>query len=198
VLHNGKGERIRLHGIDCPEKRQAFGNRAKQFTSKLVFGNTVTVQVMDRDRYGRTVGVVLLPDGRSLNHELVRAGLAWMYRRYTNDQSLSDLEAEARVAGRGLWALNQVGGMRATGAKGATRSGRDERQPEELATVEQIRMIHHLFDDLQIAGVGLARMNFCRRVCKQPWPQTRPEANKVVEALKAMRARGWRSRDAQG
>ncbi len=104
VLHNGKGERIRLHGIDCPEKRQAFGNRAKQFTSTLVFGKGVTVQVMDRDRYGRTVGVVLLPDGRSLNHELVRAGLAWMYRRYTNDQSLSDLEAEARVARRGLWA----------------------------------------------------------------------------------------------
>ncbi len=65
VLHNGKGERIRLHGIDCPEKRQAFGNRAKQFTSTLVFGKTVTVQVVDRDRYGRTVGVVLLPDGRS-------------------------------------------------------------------------------------------------------------------------------------
>ncbi len=58
---------------------------------------------MDRDRYGRTVGVVLLPDGRSLNHELVRAGLAWMYRRYTNDQSLSDLEEEARLARRGLW-----------------------------------------------------------------------------------------------
>ncbi len=104
VLHDGKAERIRLHGIDCPEKRQAFGNRAKQFTSTLVFGTTVTVQVMDRDRYGRTVGVVLLPDGRSLNHELVRAGLAWMYRRYTNDQGLSDLEEEARVARRGLWA----------------------------------------------------------------------------------------------
>ncbi len=102
VLHNGKGERIRLHGIDCPEKRQAFGKRAKQLTSNLVFGKTVTVQAVDRDRYGRTVGVVLLPDGRSLNHELVRAGLAWMYRRYTNDQSLSDLEEEARVARRGL------------------------------------------------------------------------------------------------
>ncbi len=104
VLHSGKGERIRLHGIDCPEKRQAFGKRAKQFTSNLVFAETVTVQAVDRDRYGRTVGVVLLPDGRSLNHELVRAGLAWMYRRYTNDQSLSDLEEEARVARRGLWA----------------------------------------------------------------------------------------------
>ncbi len=104
VLHDGKAERIRLHGIDCPEKRQAFGNRAKQFTSNLVFAKTVTVQILDRDRYGRTVGVVLLPDGRSLNHELVRAGLAWMYRRYTNDQSLSDLEEEARLARRGLWA----------------------------------------------------------------------------------------------
>ncbi len=65
VLHNGKGERIRLHGIDCPEKRQAFRKRAKQFTSTLVFSKIVTVQVLDRDRYGRTVGVVLLPDGRS-------------------------------------------------------------------------------------------------------------------------------------
>ncbi len=58
----------------------------------------------ERAFFRRTVGVVLLPDGRSLNHELVRAGLAWMYRRYTNDQSLSDLEEEAQGARRGLWA----------------------------------------------------------------------------------------------
>ena len=45
-----------------------------------------------------------------------------------------------------------------------------------------------------IAGVGLARMNFCRRVCGEPWPQTRNEANKIIEALKAMRARGWKAR----
>ncbi len=105
VMHNGKGERIRLHGIDCPEKRQAFGNRAKQFTSKLVFGTTVTVQVVDRDRYGRTVAEVLLPDGRSLNRELVKAGFAWWYWRYTpDDETLALLEREARGAQRGLWA----------------------------------------------------------------------------------------------
>ena len=55
-------------------------------------------------------------------------------------------------------------------------------------------MIHHLFDDLGIVGVGLARMNFCRRVCQKPWPQTRAEANQIIEALKAMRARGWTAR----
>ncbi len=105
MLHNGVGEKIRLHGIDCPEKRQAFGNRAKQFTSKLVFGETVTVEVVDRDRYGRTVADVLLPDGRSLNRELVRAGFAWWYRRYApDDETLKQLEHEARAARRGLWA----------------------------------------------------------------------------------------------
>ncbi len=77
VMHNGRAERIRLWGIDCPESRQPFGTRARQFTSDLAFGKVVTVLVRDVDRYGRTVGEVLLPNGRSLNHELVMAGLAW-------------------------------------------------------------------------------------------------------------------------
>jgi len=67
---SGKGERIRLHGIDCPEKRQAFGNRAKQFTSKLVFGETVTVQPVDRDRYGRTVGGGVMRWGQVLQSHI--------------------------------------------------------------------------------------------------------------------------------
>src|SRR5437773_3020072 len=71
VMHNGRGEKIRLHGIDCPEKRQAFGTKAKQFTSEHAFGKNVTIKVKDTDRYGRTVGEVTLPDGKSLNEELV-------------------------------------------------------------------------------------------------------------------------------
>src|SRR5205809_3843723 len=67
VMHNGKAERIRLSGIDCPEKGQAFGQRAKQFTSALVFGKEVTVAVQDSDKYGRTIGEVKLLDGRVLN-----------------------------------------------------------------------------------------------------------------------------------
>jgi len=104
VLHNGRAEKIRLNGIDCPEKGQAFGNKAKQFTSEMVFGKTVTVHEHGRDKYGRMVGDVLLPDGQSLNRELVAAGLAWWYRKYSKDASLGQLEEEARSAKRGLWA----------------------------------------------------------------------------------------------
>jgi micrococcal nuclease len=104
VMHNGRAEPIRLFGIDCPELHQAFGSRAKQFTSSLAFGRIVNVSVKEKDRYGRTVAQVTLPDGRNLERELVRAGLAWWYRQYTNDPALVRLEAEARSARRGLWA----------------------------------------------------------------------------------------------
>jgi hypothetical protein len=93
-----------LNGIDAPEKDQAFGERAKQFTAQLSFGQVVEVIVRDQDRYGRTVADVRLSDGRSLNHELVRSGYAWWFRRYSRDPSLAALESEARAAGRGLWA----------------------------------------------------------------------------------------------
>src|SRR2546422_7359342 len=51
VMHNGRAEKIRLHGIDCPEKGQPYGTKAKQFTSEMVFGKTVTLHVTDMDRY---------------------------------------------------------------------------------------------------------------------------------------------------
>lgn len=104
VLHSGKTEKIRLNGIDCPEKGQPFGTKAKQFTSAMVFGKEVTIQVKDTDKYERTVADVMLPDGRVLNRELVAAGLAWWYRKYSKNESLGQLEADARTARRGLWA----------------------------------------------------------------------------------------------
>jgi micrococcal nuclease len=103
VLHNGKAERIRLNGVDCPEKKQAFGQKAKQFTSSLVFGRTVVVVPIDKDRYKRLVGDVVLPDGVNLSYELVKAGLAWWYRKYSDDVILAVLELEAQLERRGLW-----------------------------------------------------------------------------------------------
>jgi len=104
VMHLGKAERVRLNGIDCPEGGQAFGARAKQFTAELVFGKEVMVKTIGRDRYGRTIGEVFLSDGRNLNRELVKAGFAWWFTRYSKDEDLRKLEAEARAAKRGLWA----------------------------------------------------------------------------------------------
>lgn len=104
VMHDGAAERIRLHGIDCPEAGQPFGTRAQQFTSALAFNQEVTVHVRDVDRYGRTVADIILPDGRNLNRELVAAGLAWSYERYAPEAAdLAKLEAKARAEKRGLW-----------------------------------------------------------------------------------------------
>ena len=93
VMHNGKAERIRLSGIDCPEKGQAFGQRAKQFTSALVFGKEVTVAVQDSDKYGRTIGEVKLLDGRVLTRQELTAkehiGQRGVSRRRSSTSSLT-------------------------------------------------------------------------------------------------------------
>ena len=77
-----KQVKIRLHGIDAPETGQDFGSRAKQAASELAFGKEVTVRPVDTDRYGRTVAEVILPDGRSMNREMVATGMSWWYRQY--------------------------------------------------------------------------------------------------------------------
>lgn len=96
--------KVRLHGIDAPESKQAFGARAKEELSTLVFGKIVTVEVKEKDRYGRSVGRVTA-DGIAVNVELVRRGFAWWYRDYAKkDIELSTAEAKARNAKLGLWA----------------------------------------------------------------------------------------------
>jgi len=96
--------KIRLNGIDCPEKAQAYGNKAKQFTKNLVGGQTVTIQAYDQDRYGRTIGDVVLENGRNLSQELVKAGYAWWFFKYSDDEQLGLLEVQAKIAKVGLWA----------------------------------------------------------------------------------------------
>jgi micrococcal nuclease len=104
VMNGGSQEKIRLYGIDCPEGGQAFSEKAKQFTSNQTFGKVVSVIPYERDRYGRTVADIILPDSKSLSHEIVRAGLAWWFQKYApEEQLLSDLEKEAHASRRGLW-----------------------------------------------------------------------------------------------
>lgn len=105
VLHNNKAERIRLHGIDCPEKGQAYGNKAKQASSALVFGKDITLQTHGKDKYKRTLADVQLPDGTNVNRELVKEGWCWWYQKYApEDTELESLEKDAREAKKGLWA----------------------------------------------------------------------------------------------
>jgi endonuclease YncB( thermonuclease family) len=102
VMKDHKPVKIRLYGVDCPEKRQAFGSRAKQFTADNVFRKIVEIKPVDRDRYGRTVAWVIV-DGQNLNQSLVEAGLAWHYKKYSSDRNLAELEDQARKVRVGLW-----------------------------------------------------------------------------------------------
>jgi len=95
--------KIRLNGIDCPEKAQAYGNKAKQFTKVLVHKEMVVIQAYRTDRYGRTIADVILEDGRNLSQELVKVGLAWWYYRYSDNRELGQLELDAKLAHVGLW-----------------------------------------------------------------------------------------------
>lgn len=104
VLHDKTPTKIRLYGVDAPELGQDFGSRAKQAVARLAFDQVVKVESRDTDRYGRTVAVVIPPDGRSLNAELIWQGMAWHFARYApNDLDLARLQTEAKEARRGLW-----------------------------------------------------------------------------------------------
>lgn len=100
--------KIRLLGIDAPEKAQDFGKVAKQVLSDRIFGKQVRVRVKSKDRYGRTLGTVLL-DGADINLNMLKEGLAWHYKHYADSQFPGDTEryARAEVAARnaraGLW-----------------------------------------------------------------------------------------------
>lgn len=107
LTRDNKQIKIRLHGVDCPEKKQDFGARAQQFTSSMVFGKEVAVEVKKKDRYGRSTALVYLADGKMLNEELLREGYAWHYKTYDKNPAWAALEAEARKDKRGLWAAKR-------------------------------------------------------------------------------------------
>ncbi|MDD4004458.1 MAG: thermonuclease family protein [Elusimicrobiaceae bacterium] len=102
VRGDGREEKIRFYGIDTPESRQDYGPAAKQFTSDMVYGKRITVYGFGKEYYGRTLGIIEV-EGRDLNLELVKAGLAWHYKQYSSDPALAAAETAARQAKLGLW-----------------------------------------------------------------------------------------------
>lgn len=104
VIRSHDPSRIRLFGIDCPEIKQTFGPTAKVFTSDLALHQNVVVRVKGRDKYGRILADVALADGRILNQELVKSGLAWWYQKFDkNDSQMAGFESDARARRIGLW-----------------------------------------------------------------------------------------------
>ena len=110
VLRNGRVVQVHLYGIACPERWQAFGTQARQFTRDVALRRTVAV-VVDAvatdapKRRGQLIAAVQLPNGLDLSQALVQAGYAWHDTRYApHDKRLAQLQAEARAAQRGLWA----------------------------------------------------------------------------------------------
>lgn len=105
---NNVQHKIRLAGIDAPEKTQTFGQRSRESLAELVANRSVVVETNKKDRYGRYVGKVLV-DRKDVNAEQIRRGLAWYYRQYEQElsdgdrQSYDRAESEARESHRGLW-----------------------------------------------------------------------------------------------
>ncbi len=97
-----KQQTIRIADIDCPENKQPFGTRAKQFTANEVLGKIVMVKIKNTDRYGRTVGYVMY-NNKNLSLELLKNGLAWHYKYYSKDKEMADLEDFAKKNKLGLW-----------------------------------------------------------------------------------------------
>lgn len=100
--------KIRLMGMDAPERKQAFSKQSRQSLAALLFDRQVTVESSKKDKYGRTVGKILM-DGLDVNLEQIKAGMAWHYKQYQHEQPDGDrllyvqAEEEARAARRGLW-----------------------------------------------------------------------------------------------
>jgi micrococcal nuclease len=101
VKHDGQPEEIRLHGVECPDKDKRLAKRAKDYLAKRALGQTVTVVTLESDQDGRMVSDVFLASGDMLNALVIQAGLAWTDG--TAYGVFSDMEDEARAAGRGMW-----------------------------------------------------------------------------------------------
>lgn len=103
LVNNHDQVKVRLDGIDAPEKKQAFGNKAKQFLSSMIRGVPVTVKVLKKDRYGRSIGKVSTAKVKDVNLEMIKAGYAWHYKEYNKEKSYASAEINARKRKLGLW-----------------------------------------------------------------------------------------------
>jgi micrococcal nuclease len=98
---------LRLAEVDCPEKNQPFGTKAKQFTSDQIYLKTINYVVTDTDRYGRSIAMIYYDtDNKYLSAEIIKAGMGWHYKRYSTSKELALFEDNAKKNKIGLWVDN--------------------------------------------------------------------------------------------
>jgi len=103
LIDGNQTMRIRMEGIDAPEKGMPFYKVSKNYLGKLCFGKQVRFKSSGKDIHDRNLGFTYLEDGTELCHEMIRAGLAWHYKKYNSDEDLANLELEARNSKTGIW-----------------------------------------------------------------------------------------------
>lgn len=104
VYMDGKEQVIRLAHIDCPENKQPFGSKAKQFASDLCFGQYVSLSHnRTYDRNKRLIAEIILENGTNVNKEMIKNGLAWHFKKYSDDKVYDQLEQLARNEKVGIW-----------------------------------------------------------------------------------------------
>ncbi|GBU07460.1 hypothetical protein AwDysgo_07910 [Bacteroidales bacterium] len=96
--------RFRIYGVDAPEKKQAFGNKSKQYLSDLIYNKKVGLKVQKkRDGFGRPIVWVYTSDGKDIGAEMLKAGMAWHFKKYDKSKEYHGLENTARKNRVGLW-----------------------------------------------------------------------------------------------
>lgn len=96
-------KRIRMEGIDAPERGMPFYKVAKDYLGSLCFGQVVTIEQTGTDKYGRTIAKTFLANGKELGLLMIEAGYAWHFKKYSSDAKLANAEIEARNKRSGLW-----------------------------------------------------------------------------------------------
>ncbi|MDL2303090.1 thermonuclease family protein [Dysgonomonas sp. OttesenSCG-928-D17] len=96
--------RVRLDGIDAPERGQDYGQKATLFVREMCYNKPVIVHKKGVGRYGRVLGVLYV-NGVNVNEALVCQGLAWHYKHYSNDPTLDSLERQARKEKLNIWRM---------------------------------------------------------------------------------------------
>lgn len=104
VIRDDEEIDVRFDAVDCPEKTQEFFEESTRFTSNLLLGHEVLLDIKNQDRYGRYIARVKI-GYRDVSLELVKAGMAWHFKRFSNDEKLAAAEEEARAKKIGIWSL---------------------------------------------------------------------------------------------